>query len=531
MPFASTHTISLEGAAGHLVDVQVDVSAGMVSTSLVGRPDKAISEAKDRCRTAVVNSGFTWPATRRLTVLLSPADLPKHGPHFDLAIAVGVVAASTDGFPLGSLEDTVFLGELTLDGRLRPVPAVLPMVMAAARRGVRRVFVAEPQLTEARLVPGMEVFGVRSLGQAVAVLRGHECPEAPPVDPITGTAVLSWRGEERLDDVDLADLAGMEEAKYAVEVAAAGGHHLLLSGPKGAGKTSLAERIPGILPDLTIEEALELTAVQSLAGVLDTSTGLVNRPPFFAPHHSATRASLLGGGTGKVRPGELSRAHCGVLLLDEFPLLPQDVIEALRQPLESGEITIARGEETATYPARGMFVLAANPCRCGGYTANPGVDHCTCKEVVRRDYRAKLEGPVIDRIDITRHVLPVSEYEAKDPLACPERSAVVRERVARARDVQAERYVDRTWRLNAQVPGQALRTEFSLEPDGATLLDEAMYAGRISRRGAVRVHRLAWTIADLDGVLRPGERETRLALALRLGDPLPARSWQRRCVG
>ena len=308
-------------------------------------------------------------------------------------------------------------------------------------------------------------------------------------------------------------MVGMADAKFALEVAAAGGHHLLLDGPPGSGKTSLAERLPGILPDLTIEEALELTAVHSLAGVLDAGDGLLSRPPFLAPHHTSSRTSLLGGGTGKVRPGELSRAHCGVLLLDEFPLFANDILDALRQPLEAGEVTIARGEETATYPARGMFVLACNPCPCGNFTADPTSDRCTCMEVQRRDYRRKLTGPVIDRIDIIRRVRPVSEHEANDPLRRPESSSVVRARVTEARRAQQQRYAGLPWRLNGQTPGSVLREEWPLTAPAAVLLDTEMYAGRLTRRGATRVHRVAWTVADLRGVDRPGVDELGTALA------------------
>jgi magnesium chelatase family protein len=519
MPVATARTITLQGALGHLIDVEVDVSQGIVATSLVGRPDAAISEARDRCRTAITNSGLDWPSTRRLTILLSPADLPKRGPHFDLSIAIGVLAASGQ-VPKDSLDKTVLIGELTLEGRLRCVPAVLPMVMAAAQRGIERVFVPEPQAREAALVPGMAVFGVRSLAQVVAELQGVEVPDAPPVAAATSGSVLSWRGEDRLADVDLADLIGMADARFALEVAAAGGHHLLLSGPKGAGKTSLAERLPGILPDLTVEEALELTAVHSLAGTLQTGSGLPTRPPFSAPHHNASKVSLLGGGTGRVQPGEVSRAHCGVLLLDEFPLFNVDIVEALRQPLESGEVTIARGEETATYPARGMFVLACNPCPCGNYSPRVVSNGCDCREVQRREYRRKLTGPVIDRIDITRHVEPVQAHEARDPLMVNEDTMTVRGRVTAARLLQAERYAGQPWRVNGQAPGPRLRQRWPLTEEAAARLDVEMFSGRITRRGATRVHRLAWTLADLAGVGRPGTRELEAALNLRLGAPL-----------
>ena len=270
MPFATSHTVSLTGAVGHLIDVQADVSAGQVATVLVGRPDASLNESRDRCRMAILNSGFDWPTSRRTTILLSPADLPKRGTHYDLAIAVAVLGA-TGVVPPAALHGVVFIGELTLAGGLRSVPGVLPMVMSAAQRGFRHVVVPEPQAHEASMVPGMDVLGMRSLAQVVAELRDEPVPEAAPVAPMSTTRLLSWRGADRMEEVDLADLAGMEETRYAVEVAAAGGHHLLLSGPKGSGKTSIAERIPGLLPDLSREEALELTAVHSLAGALELS--------------------------------------------------------------------------------------------------------------------------------------------------------------------------------------------------------------------------------------------------------------------
>ena len=519
MAVATARTISLQGATGHLIDVQVDLSQGVVKTAMVGRPDASISEARDRCRAAVTNSGFEWPATRRVTILLSPADLPKRGPHFDLAIAVATLAAAGT-IPVAALAGVVFVGELTLDGRLRSVPGVLPMAMAASARGVRCVMVPETQVDEAAMVPGMTVIAVRSLAQVVAVLRDDEVPDAPAVDPLASGPLLSWRGEERISEVDLADVLGMADARYALEVAAAGGHHLMLSGPKGAGKTTLAERIPGLLPDLTVEQSLELSAIYSLAGCLPAGQTMVTRPPFRAPHHSASRASLLGGGSGRVRPGEVSRAHTGALFLDEFPLFNADIIDALREPLESGEITIARGEETATFPARAMFVIACNPCPCGDYHPTNRDNRCTCTEVRRREYRKKISGPVADRVDITRHVEPVRAYEVHDPLARPETSAEVRVRVTAARERQAVRYDGTGWRLNADVPGPVLRERWPLTDEADRLLTERVYAGELTRRGATRVHRLAWTVTDLRGGDRPGLDEVDVGLRLRTGQPL-----------
>jgi len=526
MAWATARTVSLSGSAGHVIDVSADVSAGMVGTTLVGRADVTLNEARDRCRMAMVNSGFGWPTTRRVTILLAPADLAKRGSHFDLAIAtatLGAVGALTDDLP----SDVVFLGELGLDGGLRCVTGVLPMVMAAAAQGLTRVVVPEPQAREAALVPGVTVLGVRSLAQVVALLNGVDVPEAPPVPAPSGRRLLQWRGEDRVEELDLADVVGLADAKFAVEVAAAGGHHLLLSGPKGCGKTTLAERIVGVLPDLTREEALEITAIHSLAGALDQDQALVTRPPYFAPHHDASRASLLGGGTGKVRPGELSRAHAGVLLLDEFPLFHADVIDALRQPLESGEITVARGEESATFPARGIVVLACNPCPCGDYHPTDRQMRCVCSAVQRRDYWRRIRGPVSDRIDVTRHLQPAGPHHDTPVVEPRESTAVVRARVGEARERQALRWSGRSWRLNGQAPGPVLQAEFPLADDGARWLDTQVYQGKLSRRGATRVHRLAWTLADLWGDSRPELEHVSVAFALRTGDSVPVAAIRR----
>ena len=525
MGFATARTITLAGAQGHLVDIQVDLAQGVVTTALVGRPDASINEARDRCRAAVANSGFEWPSTRRVTILLSPADLPKRGSHFDLGIAVGVLAAAAE-VPRTGLEGVVFIGELTLDGRLRAVPGVLPMTLAARARGMTCVVVPESQTEEASLVPGITVVGLRSLLQVVAHLRGTELPEAPPVEPVASTSLLSWRGDRRIADLDLSDVLGMADARFALEVTAAGGHHLMLSGPKGAGKTTLAERLPGLLPDLTIEESLELSAIYSLAGGLPPGRPLITRPPFRAPHHSASKASLLGGGTGRVRPGEVSRAHLGALFLDEFPLFNADIIEALRQPLESGEITIARGEESATFPARTMVVIACNPCPCGDYHPTNRDNRCTCTEVRRRDYRRRLAGPVTDRVDVVRHVEPVGPHEARDPLARPESSAVVRERVTAARRRQAERYAGTDWRLNADVPGPELLKHWPVTAEAARFVRDRVTDGVLTQRGGTRVHRVAWTVADLRGLDRPGLDEVDVAIRLRSGEPLLVSSLQ-----
>jgi magnesium chelatase family protein len=527
MAFATARTLALRGADGHVIDVQVDASPGVPATTLVGRGDKSLSEARDRVRMAINNDCGRWPATKRVTILLSPADLPKAGTHYDLAIAVAVLAADKahEELTAEQLDGWAFIGELSVSGGLRPVPGVLPMVIAAAAHGITRVFVPEPQAGEAALVPGMTVFGVRSLGQVSAVLRGVEVPDAPPVVAPSASPLATWRGEDRLADLDLADLEGLEDVRYAVEVAAAGGHPLMLVGPRGSGKTSIAERIPSILPDLTVEQSLEVTALHSVTGVLPEGSGLLRRPPWFAPHHSASAASILGGGTGKVRPGQVSLAHHGVLFLDEFPHFRSDVIEAMRQPLESGEVTIARGEESATYPARSLVVLAANPCPCGNFHGLTG-GSCDCTDVLRAHYRRKLSGPVLDRVDIWMEVRPQGRRRTGSWGPDPESSADVRARVTDARRRQARRYRDCDWLLNASCPGPALAERWPLDPDAQQLVDAELGDGTLTRRGLTRVQRLAWTVADCAGVARPGVEETAIALTLRSDDAarsLPAR--------
>ncbi len=535
MPFATTTTVSLNGALGHLIEVQADVSPGAVGTTLIGRPDASLNEAKDRCRMAIINSLLDWPATKRITILLSPADLLKRGTHFDLAICAALLAA--DGqVPRESLRGTAFIGELTLAGGLRCVPGVLPMVLAAAERGIQRVFVPEPLVREASMVPDMEVIGMRSLAQVAAELNDEIVPEAPPVAPLSSSRLLAWRGDVRLEELDMNDLRGMADTKYAVMVAAAGGHHLLLSGPKGSGKTSIAERIPTILPELSHEESLELTAIHSLAGSLDPARGMLTAAPYAAPHHDASKASLIGGGSGQVRPGELSRAHGGVLFLDEFPLFRADVIDALRQPMESGDVTIARQSEAALLPARGMVVLACNPCPCGEWRAHAGANKCQCRETVRRAYQRKISGPITDRVDITRHVEPLAPQTEHDRFEINESSELIRGRVDLARRLQAIRYANCSWRLNAHAPGQVLRKLWPLSPDGQRMVDDAVFKGSLTRRGAVRVHRVAWTVADLASVqagpnLRPGAGEVDVALRLRLGTPLLSRTVQAVAAG
>ncbi len=506
---ARAWSVALVGLEGRIVEVEADIGAGLPRTVLVGLADTALSEARDRCKAAVGNTGHTWPASL-LTINLSPATLPKTGSHYDLAIVAAVLAAA-EVIPRAELGGTVLLGELGLDGRVRPVRGILPAVLAAAQSGFTRVVVPVRQAGEAALVEGLDVLGVGSLGQLVALLRGEPVPEAQPVD-VAGETPPSSRART----LDLADVVGQVEAKWAVEVAAAGRHHLMFSGPPGVGKTMVAERIPGLLPDLTLPEALEVSAVHSLAG-FNLSDGLITRPPYSDPHHSASVASIVGGGTRMAKPGAISCAHRGVLFLDEAPEFPTRVIDALRTPLESGTVTLGRSEVQARYPARFQLVMASNPCPCG-QSASPGA-HCSCPPQAVRRYAERISGPVRDRIDISCVFLPLRKAYLKAALQRTESSAVVGERVREARERQERRLRGSGWQTNGEVPGPFLRRQLPL-PEGLQVVENAVNRGRLSPRGVDKVLRVAWTLADLAGRDRPGDDEVAVALAMRRGEQL-----------
>jgi len=503
MSQARAWSVALVGMQATMIEVEAAIGSGLPSTVMVGLPDLALSEAKARCRAAMASAHQSWPSNP-VTINLSPAALPKAGSHYDLSICAAVAAANQRCEP-ASLESLAMFGELGLDGRVRNVRGLLPALLGAVQHGFTRAVVPAGQLHEASLVDGLTVYGAADLGDLFAILEGGPGVAAEPSEE---------REPEPLLRLDLADVVGQSEAKWALEVAAAGRHHLYLHGPPGVGKTLLAERLPSILPELSPEEALEVSAIHSLLG-LNLESGLIRRPPFADPHHTASIASLVGGGARGAAPGAVSRAHHGVLFLDEAPEFPPKALEALRVPLESGRVVLARANATAVYPAQFQLVLAANPCPCGNATT-VGAE-CHCPPMVVRRYRSRVSGPILDRIDVHQLLRPVRLNLLSE--ATPgESSMAVAERVAGARQRQLRRLAPLGLRTNAQVPGSVLRKRLPT-PSDPELLNTVVQRGQLSVRGVDKVVRLAWTIADLEGVDRPGRSQLQTALALRRGEP------------
>lgn len=525
MTLARTHSVALVGVEGHVVECEADIANGLVGMILVGLPDTALREARDRIRSAIINSGEQWPQ-RRITVGLSPASLPKRGSGFDLPIACALLAAA-GVVRAAVLAGVMFLGELGLDGQLRPVRGVLPAAVAAATAGFRCVVVARANAQEAALVPGLRVVSAPTLAALLRWLRGEPAAGETAVEELTGgtgpaspPAAPTAPGQDAQDgqapSPDLSDVLGQPVARRAAEICAAGGHHLSLLGPPGAGKTMLAERLPTILPRLDPMAALEVTSIHSVAGTLPPDCPLLTGPPFRGPHHTASKAAIVGGGSGVIHPGAASLAHRGVLFLDEAPEFGRDVLDALRQPLEAGEVVIARSGITARFPARFTLVLAANPCPCARAAASPR-SACSCSPATKRRYLGRLSGPLLDRVDVKVELLPVGRAELLSDRKFAESSATVASRVAQARERAARRFRGTPWRLNAEVPGSELRRSYAPSRSAMAPLERAMEIGEVSARGIDKIVRVSWTLSDLAGKDRPARDECGYALGLWLG--------------
>ena len=481
----SVTSLGLAGVAGYPVAAECALSGGLPAFDVVGLPDAAVREARERVRAAVKSSGFDFPVSR-ITVNLAPADRRKGGTVYDLPILVGILCAGGQ-LSLKRERDSAFLGELSLDGRLRPVSGVLPMALAARRAGVRRLFLPADNAPEATLADGLEVFPVHTVDELARHLAGER-----PIPPAP-----AWRDElPPLQGPDFAEVKGQEHAKRALEVAAAGGHHVLMSGCPGSGKSMMAKRLPSILPDMTRGEALACTEIYSVMGLTSKERPMVRRRPFRAPHHTISAAGMTGGGSSP-RPGEISLAHNGVLFLDELPEFHADVLEVLRQPLEDGQTQISRVSGSVTYPSRFMLVCAMNPCKCGWYGHPSG--RCTCTEQAVRRYLSRLSGPMLDRIDICVDVPALDYDELSGASATAERSETIRARVNAARNIQTQRYGPDGPACNAQMGPRELREHCVLDEPCQQLIRGAYDRLGLTARGYDRILRVARTIADLDG--------------------------------
>lgn len=482
MVFA-VQSLGLHGVSGYTVTAECDLSGGLPAFTVVGLPDAAVNEARERVRAAIKNCGFSFPVSR-ITVNLAPAHLKKVGTLYDLPILVGILAAG--GQLKGKEDSCAFVGELSLSGQLRPCAGMLPMALAAKRAGIRTLYVPEENASEATLADGPIVYPVRDVIQLVKHLRGEEKIQPQP----------HWSPRSRTSHCpDFSEVKGQEQVKRALEIAAAGGHSILMTGPPGSGKSMLARRLPGIMPDMTMQEALEATEIHSVMGMTSSEQPLIDVRPFRAPHHTVSPMGMAGGGSNP-RPGEISLAHNGVLFLDELPEFPKEVLEVLRQPLEDGQVQISRASGTVTYPCRFMLVCAMNPCKCGWYGHPSG--RCRCSDTEVKRYLSRLSGPLLDRIDLFVEVSAL-EYDELTQRTPAESSAEVKKRVDAARSVQYTRLQGGEIRNNAQLGQKELRRYCELDESCQKIMKGAFARMGLTARSYDRILRVARTIADLDG--------------------------------
>ena len=480
---AKVRSMGLQGIGGYEVLLEVYISNGLPAFDVVGLPDAAVREARERVRAAIKNNGYRFPVSR-MTVNLAPADKKKAGTLYDLPMFIGILAADGDIDEPG--DDCAFIGELSLSGELRPVYGALPMAIAAARCGVKKLFVPADNAAEAAFADGISVYPVKNVDELLRLMRGEvniEPAAAPALDTLM----------EHMPD--FSEVKGQENVKRALEIAAAGGHNILIVGPPGAGKSMMAKRLPGILPDMSRGEMIQSTEIYSVAGLTSREHPIVSMRPFRAPHHTVSAAGLSGGGTSP-RPGEISLAHNGVLFLDELPEFRSDVLEVLRQPLEDGEVTVSRVAGTVTYPSRFMLVCAMNPCKCGWYGHPSGRCRCTERDV--RRYHSKISGPLLDRIDLIVEV-PALDYEELSRGSSAERSADIKKRVNAAREIQRRRFGGDGTMCNAHIGSREMSEICALDAEGEALMHAAFDSMRLSARSYDRILRVARTIADLDG--------------------------------